>query len=382
MNTARAQKISTLQNKAKWYRDKISTGNKVPGFTPWQLGIVAGRLETSSKLLEEDLYSSNARTAINDSIGGFFELSEKWGDSEASDYICLEIKHLRVIDGFLAGGGELSFADSIYSAFAEARYQSSYPEALPGSLDPTTNLSTGLKILARANPDWVRFVFSVFPYEKTLKPLSPEDISKGIMAIVRPGMRTINLTALKEDPKKHSLPDRLAVDEAAVFLAKVYEKLMFGTYLNGFFVYPVFTELCFPFEADLTKAVEKMEFAKSDVRSICSPQGNEGKIRTTSADYFNILRAVLRQADTALHVGFHYRSRLLSGIDDPFNNQMIWGDNLRKGKEFAFAAEEMLSFSHIFEPTSLGNAYIMAEQNFLETLKAGIEASSEDLKNV
>lgn len=372
MNTPRTQRISELRETARSCRKPIA-GSGAAKLLPWQRAIMGRRMEVSAKLLGMGACEISSKLLMEDAIKGFEKDRAKFPARKGS--FDLEINQLKAIRGLLFESDIAPTAEGIYRAFAPKKPAPEYPEKeLPEKLDPTGGLTVGLQIFARAHPDWFRFALSVFPYRSTLKLLPESAIKKGVMASMRPDRGKIYLTAYREDPKSVSDPDCLAIDESAVFIATLYENLMFKTFLSGFFTYPIFTKLCYPFVIDLGKKIAETKFVKKNLASLCLPAGEGAKI---SADtFFNSLRMVLRQADVTVKICSHYESRFLTGRGNSIDNSLMWDGSYQRSKVFASLSGEMLSLAEAFELTDPGNNYLFTESSFLKGIKTEMTATA------
>jgi hypothetical protein len=363
MPITRTQKISFLRDGAKWFRQEAV--KKKPGVEPWNAGLSAFRHELSADLLSQEALGLNARTAIIEAIAKFEEAKTNYSSPSAGDAFGLEINHLRFMGSFFSRGSNLFAADELYRAFAGRGNPVPYPEEAKSNRD----FITGLKILSRSDPEWSRFVFSHFPYDN-IGLLPPEDVERGIIGRVFTQAGRIEISG------------DLAIDETAVNIAGLYEKLFFNKFLGGFFVYPIFTEACIPFEVDLNQSADAIKHSKGHLGQIRRESDNDEEFNVRAIQYFDMLRCILREADISTKICFHYESRQRAGRGNPYNNTFMWDPSRNRARAYFKIAEEMLSLAHLFELTRFGKAYVNWENHFLEQTKSDLSTTEASFRNI
>jgi hypothetical protein len=310
---------------------------------------------------------------------------------EAALFFDLEVQNLRALRTFFSQGCSPVAPDEVYRSFAENYSPAAYPTGdLPPEVDPTGNLFIGLKLLFRTDKEWSEFAFSLFPtanisalpFDGAKTSMGEADITKGIMRIASFRKGPIGAEGT-EAGTKWTLPSsgtepgtRLSFLEACGVIAHEAEHLLFGRFLRGFFTYPVFTELCFPFVADIREHISDLAASKPIIDQVREETEDKESVCLDAARFFNELRALLRHASVMAKIGFHYDKMMRAGKRDG-GYLFMWEESLERAKKKIEISEELLSFANkaLFDLTELGKTYVSAEVVFLENVKSTLKES-------
>jgi len=348
----------------------------------------------SSQLYPKPEMPSNALAFINSSIKSLGRLSKrlteegKETESVRAD-VSFEITSLRFLKEYLQLPKKPFAADEIYQSLVPEFTPAEKPkERLSREIDPTGNITTGLKLIFRADPSWASFAFSQLPFDNIK--LLPHDVAfaQKIGGIAAPVKNTIAISPWYEGPVAYELNlkdgrskpimpykgsepgTRYGFDTIAHIIAHETEHILFLRFLRGLFIYPIFTELCHPFQLDCTSEYTKARgFFRRKLQSLKLPTEDSKKCLIRAISFFSELRSEMREADIAIKIGYHYYRRNIEGKSGG-GEDMMWAQNLARAKQLINLISKMIELAPKFELTEMGEAYLDGEKFLLRSLRS------------